>query len=140
MTLTSALPWFLPGLAATTAIALAVAGRVARRLHTATWIAFLLVMSVGIVLAATIPPDGGGFSHDPSAPGGCDFGRIGLAPFSHYVRLGETSLNAALFVPLGLALGLQSRPKAATGVFVAALGIPLAIEAAQWLVSMLDRE
>ena len=108
-TLAGVLPWFLPGLAITTVIALAVAGRVARRLRTESWIAFLLLMSVGAVLAATIPPDAGGFSGRPSAPGRCEFGRIGLAPLSQYLHFGDTSLNVILFVPLGLAIGLLGR-------------------------------
>ena len=138
-TLAGDLPWFLPGLAITTVIALAVAGRVARRLRTESWIAFLLLMSVGAVLVATIPPDAGGFSGRPSAPGRCDFGRIGLAPLSQYLHLGDTSLNVILFVPLGLAIGLLGRSPATARVLVAVLALPLAIEAIQSLLPMLGR-
>lgn len=138
-TLAGVLPWFLPGLAITTVIALAVAGRVARRLRTESWIAFLLVMSVGAVLAATITPDADGFSGRPSAPGRCDFGRIGLAPLSQYLHLGDTSLNVILFVPLGLAIGLLGRSPATAQVLVAVLALPLAIEAIQSLAPMLGR-
>jgi VanZ family protein len=120
-------------------IAFAVTGRVARRLRTESWIAFLLVMSVGAVLAATIPPDAGGFSGRPSAPGRCDFGRIGLAPLSQYLHLGDTSLNVILFVPLGLAIGLLGRSPATARVLVAVLALPLAIEAIQSLLPMLGR-
>jgi len=138
-TLAGVLPWFLPGLAITTVIALAVAGLVARRLRTESWIAFLLVMSVGAVLAATIPPDADGFSDRPSAPGRCDFGSIGLAPLSQYVHVGDTSLNVILFVPLGLAIGLLGRSLATARVLVAGLALPLAIEAIQSLLPMLGR-
>lgn len=117
-------------------IALAVADRVARRLRTESWIAFLLLMSVGAVLAATIPPDAGGFSGRPSAPGWCEFGRIGLAPLSQYLHFGDTSLNVILFVPLGLAIGLLGR---SPRVLVAVLAFPLAIEAFQSLLPMLGR-
>ena len=120
-------------------IALAVAGRVARRLRTQSWIAFLLVMSVGAVLAATIPPDTDGFSGRPSAPGRCEYGRIGLAPLSQYLHLGDTSLNVILFVPLGLAIGLLGRSPATARVLVAVLALPLAIEAIQSLLPMLGR-
>jgi VanZ family protein len=136
--LAGVLPWFLPGLAITTAIALAVAGGVARRLRTESWIAFLLVMSVGAVLAATIPPTAGQWDH-PSAPGRCDFGRIGLAPLSEYLHFGDTSLNVVLFVPLGLAVGLLGRSPATAGVLMAALALPLAIEAIQSLAPVLGR-
>ena len=138
-TFAGVLPWFLPGLAITTVIALAVAGRVARRLRTESWIAFLLLMSVGAVLAATIPPDAGGFGDLPLAPGRCDFGRIGLAPLSQYLHLGDTSLNVILFVPLGLAVGLLGRSPATAWLLVAALALPPAIEAIQSVAPMLER-
>jgi VanZ family protein len=138
-TVTGVLPCFLPGLAITTVIALAVTGRVARRLRTQSWIAFLLVVSVGAVLVATIPPDAGGFSGRPSAPGRCEFRRIGLAPLSQYLHLGDTSLNVILFVPLGLAIGLLGRSPATARLLVAALALPLAIEAIQSLAPMLGR-
>ena len=138
-TLAGVLPWFLPGLAITTVIALAVAGRVARRLRTESWIAFLLLMSVGAVLVATIPPDAGGFSGRTSAPGRCDFGRIGLAPLSQYLHLGDTSLNVILFVPLGVAIGLLGRSAVTAWLLVAALASPVVIEAIQSLAPMLGR-
>ena len=138
-TLAGVLPWFLPGLAITIVIALVVAGRIARRLRTESWIAFLLLMSVGAVLAATIPPDTSGFRGRPSAPGRCEFGRIGLAPLSQYLHLGDTALNVILFVPLGLAIGLLGRSPATARVLVAVLALPPAIEAIQSLLPMLGR-
>jgi VanZ family protein len=136
--LAGVLPWFLPGLAMTTAIALAVAGGVARRLRTENWIGFLLVMSVGAVLAATIPPTSGGWDR-PSGQGRCDFGRIGLAPLSEYLHVGDTSLNVILFVPLGLAVGLLGRSPSTARVLVAAFALPPAIEAIQSLAPALGR-
>ena len=137
--LAGVLPWFLPGLAITTVIALAVVGRVARRLRTERWIAFLLVVSVGAVLAATITPDADGFSGQSSAPGRCDFGSIGLEPLSEYLQFGDPTLNVILFVPLGLAIGLLGRSPAAARVRLAVLVLPLAIEAVQSLLPMLGR-
>ena len=93
----------------------------------------------GGLLAATIPPDAGGFSGRPSAPGRCDFGRIALAPLSQYLHFGDTSLNVILFVPLGLAVGLLGRSPATARVLVAVLALPLAIEAIQSLLPMLGR-
>jgi hypothetical protein len=136
--LAGVLPWFLPGLAITTAIAFAVAGRIARRLRTERWIAMLLVMSLGAVLAATIPPTAGGWDR-PSGPGRCDFGRIGLAPLSEYLRLSDTSLNVILFVPLGLAVGLLGRSPAMVRTLIAAVALPPAIEAIQSLAPVLGR-
>lgn len=133
------LPWFLPGLAVTTVLALAGAGHVARRLRTRRWIAFLLLVSVGAILAATIPPDSDGFSGHPPPPGRCDFGRIGPAPMSHYLHVGDTSLNVLLFVPLGLVVGLLGRSPAAVRVLVGALALPVAIEIFQSLAPILGR-
>lgn len=137
---TGDIPWLLPGLAITTVIALAVAGRVARRLRTENWIAFLLVVSVGAVIAATIPPVAGGFRGQPSAPGRCDFGRTGLAPLSQYLHLVDTSLNVMLFVPLGLAIGLLGRSPVTAWLLAPALASPVVIEAIQSLAPMLARE
>ena len=90
------------------------------------------------MLVATIPPDGGGFSSRPWAPGRCDFGRIELAPLSDYLHLGDTSLNVILFVPLGLTIAPRSVPGHAR-LLVAALALALAIEAIQSLLRMLGR-
>jgi VanZ family protein len=136
--LTGVLPWFLPGLAFTTVIALAVAGRVARCLHTGRWIAFLLVVSVGAVLSATIPPTAGGGDY-PSTPGRCDFRRISPAPLHVYLHLGDAGLNVILFIPLGLAIGLLGRSAAAARVLVAAVALPVAIETIQSLAPVLGR-
>ena len=130
----------LPGLVITTVIALAVAGRVAQRLRTENWIAFVLVVSVGAVLSATIPPVEGGFRGQPAAAGRCDFGRMGLAPLSEYLHLGgDTSLNVILFVPLGLAIGLLGRSPVTAWLLVAALASPVVIETIQSLAPMLGR-
>jgi VanZ family protein len=137
--LAGVLPWFLPGLAITTVIAVVLAGRVARRLRTERWIAFLLVVSVGAVLAATITPDADGLSGQSSALGQCDFGRIGLASLSEYLQFGDPTLNVILFVPLGLAIGLVGRSPATARLFVAAVASPVAIEVIQSLAPMLGR-
>ncbi|MCW2546244.1 MAG: hypothetical protein JWN96_704 [Mycobacterium sp.] len=137
--LAGVLPWFLPGLAITAVIALAVSSRAARRLGTERWIAFLLLTSTGAVLAATVPPKAGSFISQPPAPGRCDFGRIGLAPLPQYVHFGDTSLNVILFIPLGLAIGLLRRSPTTARVLVAAAALPPAIEATQSLLPILGR-
>ncbi|MGE2714589.1 VanZ family protein [Mycolicibacterium litorale] len=73
------------------------------------------------------------------SPGRCDFGRIGPAPLSQYLHLGDTSLNLLLFIPLGLAVGLLGRSPATVRVLMAAVALPLAIEAVQSLAPMLGR-
>jgi VanZ family protein len=136
--LLSVLPWFVPGLAITTVIALVVAGRLARRLRTTKSIAALLVMSVGAVLAATLTPLGG-FDDRPPPPGQCDLARFGPAALSDYLRVDDVSLNVVLFVPLGLAIGLLGRSRANAVLLAAALALSPAIEATQSLVPVLGR-
>ena len=139
MTLIQTLPWFIPGLAITAMIASAIAGRVARRVGTETWIAFLLLTSVGGVLAATLTPVAGQFG-DPHLPlGRCDLSRIGPAPLSEYLHLDEPGLNVVLLVPLGLTIGLVGRSPATTRLLVLAAALPPAIEATQSLLPMFGR-
>jgi VanZ family protein len=138
-TLADVLPWFLPGLVVTTAIALLVAGPVARHLRSDRWVAFLLVTSVGAVLAATIPPVAGGLGGRPLVAGRCDFGRIGLAPLAQYLQFSDTSLNVILFIPLGLATALLGRSTATGRVAMSAFAFPFAIEAIQSLLPILGR-
>lgn len=139
MPLMQTLPWFVPGLAITAVIAFAVAGRVARRICTESWIAFVLTMSLGAVLAATLTPVAGQFG-DPHLPlGRCDLGRIGPAPLSDYLHLGEAGLNVALFIPLGLAIGLLGRSPATIRLLAAAAALSPAIEGIQSLLPMFGR-
>jgi hypothetical protein len=139
LTLVHALPWFLPGLAITAVIACAVAVHVGRRLRTKTWIAFVLIMSVGAVLAATLTPVAGQFG-DPHLPlGRCDFGRLGPAPLAEYLRPGEAGLNVILFVPLGLTIGLLGRSPATARLLVGAAALPPVIEGIQSLLPMFGR-
>lgn len=134
-----ALPWFVPGLAVTAAIAFAVAGRAARRVRTESWVAFVLTMSLGAVLAATLTPVAGQFG-DPHLPlGRCDLGRTGPAPLSDYLHLGEASLNVILFTPLGLAIGLLGRSPATIRLLIAAAALSPAIEGIQSLLPMFGR-
>ena len=91
-----------------------------------------------MIVAATLTPLHGDLNF--AAVGGtCDFSRMGLAPIRDLLRMGDTSLNVFLFMPLGIAIGLigRSRPKAV--VLAGAIALPFVIETTQLLVPALDR-
>ncbi len=112
---------------------------VARRLRTERGVAWLLLTSVGVILALTIAPSREALTAAITGPITCDFSRIGLAPLQVYARLDDPFLNIAVFVPLGFAIGLlpTGRPKLALAI--AALLLPVAIETTQAAVVAMGR-
>jgi len=133
------LPWFLPGVAISVLIALAAGGRVGRALGTRRAVAMALIVSLGIILSATLTPLRGFLDVGGVGAGPCDFSRIGLAPLRELLRLGDTSLNILLFVPLGLSLAFLPRRRRTALVIAGAIALPFVIELAQLLVPLLDR-
>lgn len=133
------LPFFLPGAALSLVVALLVAGPVARVLATRRSVASLLVLSVGVILSATLTPLGGTLVFDGGVPGSCDLSRLGPPPLGALRRVTDTSLNVVLFVPLGLAIALLPRTRRTGAVLVGAALLPVAIEATQLLVPAISR-
>ena len=129
-----------PGIVVTLAIAALLCGAVARRLRVGRVLAFLLLMALGVVLAATVTPSRDAVLYGAIGSGTCNLSTIGLAPLSTYVELNDASLNVALFVPLGLLIGLLPPSPYRLPIVVGAAILPAAIEAAQLIVSSLGRE
>ncbi|MEA2538592.1 MAG: hypothetical protein QOF11_2826 [Chloroflexota bacterium] len=134
-----ALPWFVPGAAISLVAGVVTAPAVARGLRAQRLPAWLLVFGLGIVLAATLTPVGGVFDDPAAIARTCDFSRIGIAPLGDLLRLGDTSLNVLLFVPLGIALGLLPGSRRKWIVVGAAILLPFAIETLQLLAPILAR-
>jgi hypothetical protein len=132
-------PFFLPVLALGVALAMVTARPIARRLRTRPTIAFLLVASLALVLAATLTPHVGAFSGEVSRPGWCDMGRVGFIPPRLLLSVNEASLNVLLFVPLGLALGLLPGGTRRRMLVVAAFALPVVIEVSQSYLVFLGR-
>ena len=129
------IPWFVPGLVLSVILAIVFGPTLGRWLRTSRVVAFVLIVGAGAVVSATLTPIPG-----PVEPfGSCDFGRVGLAPFSVLIRLNETSLNVLLFAPLGLAVGLLPHSRRGLGIAALAVASPLLIEATQSLMPMLGR-
>jgi len=103
------LPWIIPGLALSMAIALVACRRLANLLSVRRPIAWTIIVGFGLIVSATLTPLRGVLDLDSVVTGVCDFLRTGIAPVRELLRLNDTSLNVALFIPLGIAIGLVGR-------------------------------
>lgn len=130
---------FVPGLVISIILALVLCGGVARRLRVSRVVAALLIVSLGIVLSATVTPSREALLGMPQGSMGCDLSRVGLAPWREYVHLNDTSLNVFLFIPLGAFIGMLPRSPYRWPVAVAAIILPFAIEGFQLVVTPLGR-
>ena len=102
----AALPWVMPATVVFTVVGLLVCRRLAQALDTRPFVAWLLVVSLGIIASATITPLRGMFDTTPAGPETCDFSVLGPIPVRDLFRVNDRLLNVLLFVPLGVALGL----------------------------------
>jgi hypothetical protein len=138
-------PGFLPGVALSIVVGLASSGRLAKVLGIGRPLAWATVVSLGIVLSATLTPSPSGsdqpsrgFADEPRSPV-CDLSRIGPAPMADYLSVDNTSLNVLLFVPLGAVLGMFPRSRARTALILAALVLPTVVETSQLVMVPLNR-
>ncbi|MGO9179051.1 MAG: VanZ family protein [Candidatus Limnocylindrales bacterium] len=139
-------PGFLPGLAVSLVLAVFAARPLARALGSGRILAGTLVVSLGIVLSATLTPSPSGLARDIAGLGPlehyrptCDLSRIGPAPIGDYLTLNDTSLNVLLLVPLGLTIGLLPASRRKTMILLLALALPFVVEGTQLVVVPLDR-
>ena len=133
------IPWLGPGMVISILVAAVAAGRIARILQVRTPVAFLLVVSLGLIVSATVTPLRGAIEYGAIGGGSCDVSRlVPLAP-TRWLTLSEQSLNIAMFIPLGLALGLVPRSPAKAVLVVAALALPLIIELIQLATPVMAR-
>ena len=133
------LPWLLPGFAISVAIAIAAGGWVGRAHGLRRAIAAALIVSLGLILAATLTPQWEALAFGAVGSGTCDFSRMSLAPLHELLRFDDTSLNVLLFMPLGIAIAFMPRSRLKVAVLVAAIALPFAIETTQLLLPILDR-
>lgn len=133
-----AVPLSVVAFAVAVFVSLALSRPVARRLGTRRLVATLLLFGFGVVMAATLVPDAEALNGIAS-DGVCDVSRIGLAPIRDLTRISNISLNVLLFVPLGVAVGLLPRTRAAAVVTVAAVSLTFVVEGIQLVVTALGR-
>jgi glycopeptide antibiotics resistance protein len=139
-------PGFLPGLAVSVVVAIFASRPVARALKSGRILAGALMISLGIVLSATLTPSPSGLQRAISGIGPlehysstCDLSRIGPAPVRDYLTINNTSLNVFLLVPLGLTIGLLRGSRRKTAILLLAVALPIIVEGTQLVVVPLDR-
>jgi glycopeptide antibiotics resistance protein len=132
------LPWLLPGLLASMVVGVVVSGWIARRIGSGRAVAWGLFVGFGLVFAATLTPLREGLELGATV-GTCDFQRVGIAPLAELLRIGDTSLNVLLFIPLGFAVGLIPASRRRNVILILAIAAPFAIETWQLLLPVLGR-
>jgi glycopeptide antibiotics resistance protein len=120
-------------------IAFVASGSLAKVLSVRRPISWAIVVTFGAIVAATLTPLRGVFNVESIATGTCDMSRMGLAPLGELYRLDDTTLNVALFVPLGMAVGFVRAPRPRAALILASVALPFGIEATQFLAPILDR-
>jgi VanZ family protein len=128
----------VPGVLASIVIGTAASGRVARALGTRQIVAWLLIVSIGLVLSATLTPVSE-FETSAAGVGVCDLTRIGPAPLEDLRSLNDTTLNIVLFLPLGVAVGLLQNSRRKVAIILAVAAMPFVIEGIQLVATSLHR-
>jgi glycopeptide antibiotics resistance protein len=135
----SHVPWFLPGVVISVMLGYATRQRVAAWLGVSQMLAWAAVVSLGIIVFATLTPLNESAFHGAARTLGCDFSRVGLASPSELLEFDDTGLNILLFIPLGAVIGLIPRSRRMAGLLGAAVALPFVIETTQLLATPLDR-
>lgn len=131
---------FIPG-AAVTLMASLIAGRHAGQLmRVRPALGRALVLSIGVVLSATVTPSHDALAHGIPGSGICDLARVGLPSWDELLSSSEPVLNILLFLPLGAAIGLCPPSRARLMLVVLAYTLPFAIETIQLVALPLGRE
>ena len=131
--------WFLPGVVSSLVVGVIAASSIARAFGTSRVLAWLLAVSLGVILSATVTPID--VALEGSGVGGrsCDVSRIGVLPLDQFLSLRDASLNVALFVPLGWATALIPNSSRKLLLILVVLALPVGIEIVQLWVPILGR-
>jgi glycopeptide antibiotics resistance protein len=135
----SVLPWLVPGVAISVAISIAASGAVGRALRVRRLVALALVLSLGVILAATLTPQWEALAFGAQGPSSCDFSRISLAPLGQLLSADDSGGNILMFIPFGVAIGILPRSRRKAAIMAFAIALPFAVETVQLLVPALDR-
>jgi hypothetical protein len=132
-------PWVLPGSALALLVSLLAARRLGAWLGVTRPVAGLMMLNVGVMLAATLTPPACGCPMEVVAVHGCGMSRIGLAPLSEVLALGVVTGNVIALIPLGFTIALVPRPRRRAAALALAIALPFAIELTQLVVVPLGR-
>jgi VanZ family protein len=132
-------PLFLPAIAVWLLVGLVANGALARSLGVSRPHALALVLSLAIILSATLTPQWEALQDGATGLAICDLSRTWLAPLRDYVHFGDTGGNVLMFMPLGAVLSLMPRSRNQVVLILAAIVLPFAIETTQLFLTFLDR-
>lgn len=128
------MPMFWPGLLCSLVPAALLNQAVGRWLRAHWAVAFVLLLALGGLATLTLLPDAWGpfWGYSRYAVRHCNLTGYGLRPLHDFTTVNPTSLDVALYVPIGLAGALAgTRARAATVLLGAAL-LPVVIEGVQY--------
>jgi VanZ family protein len=134
----STLPWLLPGTLVAFVLSGLLSPAVARALRVRRVVAWALLLSFGVIIAATLTPLRGAFAGDVGS-GICDLSRWGPASVEELHADRDAVLNMLIFVPFGMAIGLTPQSRRKASIVALAIALPFAIEAIQLLMPALAR-
>jgi hypothetical protein len=130
---------FVPGVIVSLFVSLALARRGGRAFDVGPILGFGLVMSLGVVLSATVTPSPEALAVDVLGTGICDLTRDGLPSRNQLAWPGEILLNILLFLPLGIVIGLCPPSRAKLAFVALAFVLPFAVEVVQLIAIPLGR-
>jgi hypothetical protein len=132
-----ALPWFLPVILLTALTAFALAVPIGRLIRSPAWVVFMGIGSLGLIAAITLTPTPTAIF--APAVSTCVVESLRPPHLYQLISPNETSLNVALFVPLGAACALIRRWGQVVVAAFLALWVPFGVEAVQYAFPELHR-
>ena len=135
----ASLPWFPPALAISLVVGILAGGPVGRALGVGRVAGALLIVSLGLILSATLTPQLDALEIGQRGSSTCDFARVWPESLSDYLVPGEPTGNVLMFIPLGALIGWLPHSRSRAVLLVVAVALPFAIETTQLLLPVLDR-
>jgi hypothetical protein len=130
---------FWPGTVLSVVLAIALSGPVARHLRRPRAVGFGLILSLGVIVSATLTPSYDALAYGIPGSGSCDFSHVLPTSVGELFRFNDVSLNILLYAPLGFVLGWAGNRRQVAVLLLAAMALPFAIEATQMVVTPLGR-
>jgi hypothetical protein len=135
----SGITWFWPGVAVVLVMSWVLAPTVARLLRMDRRRAWLLLFTIGLVLAVEATPLRGPFGLDLTAQRPCDLGRRWFATLPEIAAMGDVTLDIVIYIPAGVAIALLPMTRRSAVAIAGVLALPGLIEVLQLVVPTLAR-
>lgn len=133
------LSWLWPVLIVALVLAWVLSRPLGDWLHVPRLVAWVVLMSTGVILAGTMTPLRTEFRAPSRASWSCDTSRIGPPGVGPLTSPSDELFNIVMFVPLGFGLALAPWSRRKAVAVAGALGLPILIEGTQMAVASLGR-